>query len=518
MVETIEYKKAVIIGSGFGGSIAAYRLGNAGVETTVLERGRKWDTDDNQNTFSTYRNPDGRSAWLSDETVLFEPKKIDKFTGILDRFTGDGIIVWMAAGVGGGSLVYNTVLLKPNKENFESVFKGLVDYEDIEKYYDRVAGIMHPNPIPQDVLDTDYYLSTRVFIEQAEKAGLHVELLNIASDWDLVRQEIKGEKKPSAIDGEIWYGINSGVKRSLDKNYLKMAIETGNVDVCPLHVVNDIFENPEGGFIISYDIINERGDIEQSNKISCTYLFMAAGSIGSSKLLVKGKYKGTLSKLNENVGKFWGNNGDTFATRKAGLRTNPGQGGPASAVILHHDNPISPQTIIVFPEWDAPEGTLTSLGMTIPEIFGEFGFNSEKEEVTLFWPGDSAEAKKMTDSANYTYSLLDEALEEELHPNSENEFHSHFPTIQYPEHDIPRKTAAKPKTESNGGITAHPLGGLVIGKATDNFGRIHGYEGLYVVDGAFIPGSAAAANPAFTIAAFAERNMENIISNDINKK
>ena len=38
-------------------------------------------------------------------------------------------------------------------------------------------------------------------------------------------------------------------------------------------------------------------------------------------------------------------------------------------------------------------------------------------------------------------------------------------------------------------FTYHPLGGCVLGKATDNYGRLHGYSGLYVMDGALIPGA-----------------------------
>src|SRR5689334_11890352 len=34
----------LIIGSGFGGSISAYRLGEAGHNSVVLERGRRWST------------------------------------------------------------------------------------------------------------------------------------------------------------------------------------------------------------------------------------------------------------------------------------------------------------------------------------------------------------------------------------------------------------------------------------------------------------------------------------------
>ena len=66
-------------------------------------------------------------------------------------------------------------------------------------------------------------------------------------------------------------------------------------------------------------------------------------------------------------------------------------------------------------------------------------------------------------------------------------------------------------------FTYHPLGGAVMGKACDFFGRVNGYTNLYVVDGALIPGSAACANPSFTIAAIAERAMEHIVAEDVKK-
>jgi cholesterol oxidase len=60
-------------------------------------------------------------------------------------------------------------------------------------------------------------------------------------------------------------------------------------------------------------------------------------------------------------------------------------------------------------------------------------------------------------------------------------------------------------------FTAHPLGGAVLGRATDNYGRVLGHPGLYVMDGAMVPGSTGTVNPVLTITALAERNIEAII-------
>src|SRR5262245_40403255 len=60
--------EALVIGSGFGGAVAALRLGQAGFDTVVLERGRRWPIRPDGNTFATFENPDGRAYWLRDRT------------------------------------------------------------------------------------------------------------------------------------------------------------------------------------------------------------------------------------------------------------------------------------------------------------------------------------------------------------------------------------------------------------------------------------------------------------------
>jgi cholesterol oxidase len=62
-------------------------------------------------------------------------------------------------------------------------------------------------------------------------------------------------------------------------------------------------------------------------------------------------------------------------------------------------------------------------------------------------------------------------------------------------------------------FTYHPLGGAVLGEATDLYGRVRGYRNLYVTDGALIPGSTGV-NPFVTITALAERNIERVLAED----
>jgi cholesterol oxidase len=479
--------EAVIIGSGFGGAVAALRLARAGVRTVLLERGRRWPVTASQDTFATLRNPDGRAGWLRSDAPVGAPTPIDMYTGVLERTDEEGISVFAGAGVGGGSLVYNGVTYQPTRQLFERIFERALDYDEMaDVYYPRVRDILQPSAIPADILASRYYLGTRVFLEEAANAGLPARLLDLNVDWNVIREEIQGLRVPSAINGEFWYGNNSGFKNSLDKNYLADAEASGFVEVLPLHVVTDIEDAPGHRYAVKCRQIDETGATLREVEFNCRHLFLAAGSVGTTKMLVKAREKGTLKKLNRHVGEIWGNNGDFFGMQVGLPETNPSQGGPAASAVEHHDNPFGPTVLLQFPQWDETrEGALLSLGMGIAPPRGSFRYDAETDSAKLSWPGSDPDIARVNEAAAHTYDLLNRANTNE----------------QY-----------QPSTAFvAGGATAHPLGGAVLGRACDLRGRVRGYQNLYVVDGALIPGATGCVNPSFTIAALAERCMDALV-------
>jgi cholesterol oxidase len=480
--------EAVVIGSGFGGAVASLRLGEAGIETVVLERGRRWRITDAGDTFSTKESPDGRSTWLSNTTIFPPPVpslSIDVFTGVFDRKIGNGITAFRGAGVGGSSLVYGGITYQPREDLFYKVFPRTISYEELDRvYFPKVRSIINATPIPDDILATDAYLSSRIMLKQAAAAGLKAVRPPMAIDWDIVRKEIKGKKAPSIIAGEVYYGTNSGAKNSLDHNYLRKAEETGFVQIHPLHMVTSIEEADRGRYRVVCSHINEQGSVLAEKSFVCRYLFLAAGSTGTTELMLRAQSRRTLRKLNNSVGKFWGPSAESESVLTYRSDTNPTLGSPGVVSIEHYDNPIAPVVLQPFQAIPSiPQGTTPILGQGISKPEGYFTYNTATQSADLFWPGNSADSLKNAQALQHTLDLIDKA-------NG---------TV----------TAAPGDFTS----TAHPLGGAVMNAVCSEYGEVYGYDNLFVVDGSLIPGSTACVNPSLTIAALAERSMHHLLNN-----
>src|SRR5918995_2333131 len=107
---------AIIVGSGFGGSVTAYRLAEAGLRVCVLERGKPYPP----NSFprSPYRMQ--RNFWDPSEGLY----------GMYNLWSFEGIEALVGSGLGGGSLIYANVLIRKDERWFvtEDLLNG--GYED----------------------------------------------------------------------------------------------------------------------------------------------------------------------------------------------------------------------------------------------------------------------------------------------------------------------------------------------------------------------------------------------------
>ncbi len=103
------HSQALVIGTGFGAAVAALRLGQAGVQVTMLERGSRWPRDAWRQIFSSESLIDGRAVWFRTSFPGFDgiTRPTDFFGGVLDVTDDEHLQVWRGAAVGGGPAVFN---------------------------------------------------------------------------------------------------------------------------------------------------------------------------------------------------------------------------------------------------------------------------------------------------------------------------------------------------------------------------------------------------------------------------
>jgi len=284
----------VIIGSGFGGSVSALRLAEKGYKVLVVERG-KW-----------YKSTDfPKTNWNLPKWLWF-PKI--RFFGIMKLSIFNHVSVISGAGVGGGSLVYANTLPVPKTPFYKSgTWAKLNDWENVLKpFYKTALRMLGANKNPL-LGDSDYVVK-----EVAKRLGKEkdFEAANVAVFFGEAGKEVedpyfdgKGPPRTGCIHcGACMTGCRHNAKNTLDKNYLYLAQNLGAeiwaekevIDVVPLD------ENGSEGYEI--EIKDSTKFFKRKQKIRTKGVVFSGGVIGSVKLLLQLKKKGSLPHLSEQLG------------------------------------------------------------------------------------------------------------------------------------------------------------------------------------------------------------------------
>ncbi|MFC6884815.1 MULTISPECIES: GMC oxidoreductase [Actinomadura] len=490
---------ALVIGTGYGGSVAALRLAQAGVNVHMVEMGMAWDTPGpDGKIFANTTNPDARSYWLRTKTkqplsnFLGFPidRSIPRHTGILDAEEFSGITVYQGRGVGGGSLVNGGMAVTPKRENFAAILPSVNADEMYGTYYPRANAALGVATIDPAWFDTaDCYQYARVGRKHAQRSGFPFVFVPTVYDWDYMKREAAGTVPKSALAGEILYGNNHG-KKSLQKTYLAQIRATGKVTISPLHRVTSVSPAAGGGYTVAIDQLDTSGATTATKTVTADRVFFAAGSVGTSKLLVKLKATGALPGLNGEIGKGWGDNGNVMCGRANHL-WDPTGSLQASIPTGGIDNWAAGGAFAEVAPLPTGIETYASFYLSITKNphRAEFSWNAAAGRADLNW------------QASWKQPSIDMAK-------------TIFDKINKKEGTIYRTDLFGTYKIWGDHLTYHPLGGAVLNKATDNYGRLHGHPGLYVIDGALIPGNTSV-NPFVSITALAERNIEKIIATDL---
>ncbi|MTB71678.1 FAD-binding protein [Arsenicicoccus sp. MKL-02] len=464
----------VIIGSGYAGAVAALRLAQAGIRSIVLERGRRWQTDGVTPVFATPDRLDGRAFWLSNTSPVV-PGFVPLSTGVLEANIGAGITALAGSGVGGGSLVNNAVMMVPRRDHFTSSFGATLGYDEMAtRWYPRARDLIGATPIPDDVLQSPQYANARQARTELERAGIDTVLADIAVDWERVRGEMAGRYIPSLIKGDCILGVNSGAKRSVDRTILAAAEKTGLVEVRPLSRVKALASAGASGWTVTVEKLSLAGAVTQTYALGSPKVILAAGSLGSSRLLMAARAART-APIPSTVGTQWGTNGDTIVLLGGTVNPQPAVGGPAHVVGRRWDGLTPPVSMLNFPvgvpivDAIARESLCTSI---VPPKGYLAGFAGVYAPV---WPELPGAPTPVAASVNALTTKITDAN--------------------------PGRTALI----SSSLLTSHALGGALLGKSTDQYGQVLGCSGLYVMDASLIPGSTGAVPPALTVTALADR-------------
>jgi len=285
---------ALVIGSGYGGAVSAARLAQRGQSVVVLEQGLEW------------RPGDFPRTPLQALRTFFRPTRPKINPLGLFRFNrGKGVSVLSGAGLGGTSLINAGVALRPPAEIFKDAnWPSDLGSTELDRYFTRAETMLGATPVPGDLTR---YPKLAVHARAAGSEGLTLEKVPLAVDF-----------RKCANCGDCMSGCNFGAKNTLDHNYLPLAKKHG-ARIFTQTRVRNFRKLADGRFEISYERIgNGNGETTFSGTVIARKLIVAAGSLGSTELLLRSQAERGIA-FSPRLGDRFSANGDVIALSYNGL-------------------------------------------------------------------------------------------------------------------------------------------------------------------------------------------------------
>ncbi|MCW5983308.1 MAG: GMC family oxidoreductase N-terminal domain-containing protein [Bryobacteraceae bacterium] len=530
----------VVVGSGYGGAIAAARLANADLNpkpsVCLLERGREWEVG---------RFPDTLDGVLRERRSAVNP------LGLYEFLTYRDLSVVKGSGLGGTSLVNANVAIEPDEDVFgRAGWPSGVTLDVLRPYYARARSVLAARSHPRAF----ELLKVQALGRRGRQIDLPAGALEIAVNFDIDGVNPHGVPQKPCIDcGDCVTGCNVGAKNTLCMNYLPMA-RNGGTDIFTQTEVEWVEKLAAGGWRIhgrhfSSPLAGHAFTLDAANVI------LAAGSINTTGILLRSATRSL--DLSPALGTRFGANGDFFGlayngdfrTNVLGFGNRPGSPraafapGPSIVAALRCNGGAPVDARFTIEDLSFPSPYVNAAKATFALLRGEdTDSGDEAEEWRRVLRDLNPFAPAQPDGAmNHTMLYLcmgfDDAggviefqtpwwdpggrldivwegagrqplftrINEELRRHAQAQGAGFIPNPLWTVFNVRHLT------------TAHPLGGCPLGDdyrqgAVDEYGRVYSgdgsvHEGLYVADGALIP-AALGVNPFLTICALAERIVE----------
>ncbi len=521
----------IVIGSGFGGSVAAHRLVEKGYKVAVMEMGRRWTPESLP-----------RSSW-SIHRWFWRPKLgLRGFFNI--RFFRHATIFHGCA-VGGGSITYAcTLLLPPEKVWQAGSWTGLANWKgEMPQHFETAASMLGATE------NTILGPADRLLQKTAEAAGCgHTFYRTKVGIFQAQAGQPRSQTLPDPFFGGegperttcqgcggCMMGCRFGAKNTLDLGYLYLAEKHG-AKIFPETQVADVTPLPNGcngdaGYEVR-TVCSTAAIRRQPRRFTCHGIVFAASSLGTMELLFRLKEKGSLPAISSQLGKHVRTNSESLiGARMPAYHEDLSQGiAIGSGVYIDEHTHIE---AVRYPRGSDAMGFLTTIltnGRPGPSRIASWLGNIVRS--FLRHPIKTVRVLQPFGWAReFVILLCMQALEGEIEMCWQRPWFWPFRKFlvsrgeKVPTYIPKANQFAEKFAQLTGGFpmsmlpeilfnvpgTAHCIGGCVIADSfthgvVDSHHRVFGYKNMYICDGSVVAANLGV-NPSLTITALAERAM-----------
>ncbi len=510
----------IVIGSGFGGSVAALRLTEKGYRVVVLEAGLRYEPGTYAKTNWNLR----RYLWAP----AFGCYGIQRMTLL------DDVMILSGAGVGGGSLVYANTLLVPPEPFFRDPQWADLDPDwqaTLAPFYDRAKFMLGVCTNPKLWRGDEALRAYGEKLGRADRFSPTEVGVFFGEEGVTVPDPYFGGEGPERTGcthcGACMVGCNDDGKNTLPRNYLYLAEAQGAL-IVPDRTVTSVHPLPGGGYRV--EARRTTGFLNHPRYSGTAKgVVFAAGALGTNELLLRAKERGELPRLSGQVGRKVRTNSEVLNGATAyGSDYDFSQGiAITSGLFVDDETHVEP---VRYPKGSDFMAFLATFMVAPPEVGRRWVawlktcLRHPLKLARRLWPIGWARSSVIC--------LVMQTLDNHLRLRLKRRWWWPFRTSMgseggggMPTWIPPGDEAAKAVAEHIGGepsnaitevvldtpLTAHILGGCPIGADVDSgvidpAHRVFGYDDMFVVDGAAIPANLGV-NPSLTITAMAERAM-----------